>query len=499
MSRVPELDIPVQIVLSREPGAPTLSDQIAAQFRMSIRSGALRPADRLPAIRTLADRLSVARATVDAAYAQLLDEGYLQARAGAGTRVAERLPDDSLLIPGTSGDLQTRSKARTARELTGRAQRTARVATLLLPQRPVPLAVVSPSDELAPGKVWTRIAARLARTPWRHAGYAQPHGFMPLREAVADYARKFRGVICQPEQVVITAGTQQAITLCSQLLFEPSDSAWIEDPCYSLLAASLAYNGVRRVPVPVDSEGLDVATGVAIAPEARGAFVTPSHQYPLGMAMTMQRRLALLDWASRANSWIIEDDYDSELRYEGRPFPALQGLDASGEAVIYLGTFSKMLFPGLRLGYVVVPGALIEAFAGARLLADRHSSEAQQAVLAEYMGEGHYEAHIRRIRAVFEKRRQVLLEECETQLSPYGAVIAGDQGMHVVFRLAADLPDVEIACLVRSSGVEVRPLSPFYQEAAPLKGFLLGFGGFTPEAIRAAVRVIRQQLEAVRQ
>ncbi|HJV24375.1 MAG TPA: PLP-dependent aminotransferase family protein [Aromatoleum sp.] len=496
MSRTPELDVPVQIVLNRDAGAPTLADQIAAQLRASICGGALRTGDRLPAIRLLAARLAVARATVDAAYGQLIAEGYLDAKPGAGTRVAGRLPEDALLLRSRGEGSQRPPEPRAARGLTERAQQVAAVASVLLPQQPVPLAVVCPSDELAPGKAWTRIAARLARTPWRHGGYAPPHGFMPLREAVADYARRFRGVVCEPEQVVITAGTQQGIALCAQLLFERGDPVWIEDPCYSLLAASVAFNGVRAIPVPVDGEGLDVAAGVAIAPDARGAFVSPSHQYPLGMAMPMARRLALLDWAREADRWIIEDDYDSELRYEGRPFPSLQGLDAGGEAVIYLGTFSKMLFPGLRLGYAIVPRALVEAFAGARLLADRHSSESQQAVLAEYMREGHYETHIRRIRTVFQKRREVLLEECEAQLSAFGAVIPGDQGMHLVFRFAADLPDVEITRRVRSAGVEVRPLSPFYRQAAPLKGFMLGFGGFAPESIRAAVGAIRRELDA---
>lgn len=469
MSRTSELDIPVQILLSREPGTPTLSDQIATQLRTNILNGALRPADRLPAIRMLAERLSVARATVDAAYARLIDEGYLHTKAGAGTRVAERLPEDALLMRRAKEDVLVANQEKTTRTLTGRAQHAAQVSTILLPQRPVPLAVVSPSDELAPGKAWTQIAARLARTPWRHAGYAQPHGFAPLREAVADYARKFRGVICQSEQVIITAGTQQAITLCSELLFEQGDSVWVEDPCYPILAATVAHHGICATSVPVDAQGMDVAAGIAKAPNARGAFVTPSHQYPLGMAMTMERRQALLAWAYKANSWIIEDDYDSELRYEGRPFPALQGLDATGDAVIYLGTFSKMLFPGLRLGYVIVPQAMIAPFAGARLLADRHSPEAPQAVLAEFMNRGLYDAHIRRIRAVFEKRRNVLVEECEVQLSSFGTIIPGDQGMHAVFQLTEDLPDVDIANRLRSRGIEVRPLSPFYQNVIDRK------------------------------
>lgn len=493
MTRTSEWDIPVPINLSRAAGSPTLADQIASQLRASILGGALQPGDRLPAIRLLAQRLAVARATADAAYAQLIDEGYLQTKVGAGTRVAPRLPDDAMVPKRTpQGDVP--SPARVTRELTPRAARIAKVASVLLPQRSVPLAVVSPSSEIAPGKAWTRIAARLARTPWRHAAYAEPNGYLPLREAIADYARKFRGVICHPDQIVVTSGTQQAITLCAQLLFDKGDKAWIEDPCYSLLAQTVLCDGIDTVPVPVDEHGLDVEQGIRLAPDARGAFVTPSHQYPLGMAMPMARRRALLDWAYAANSWIVEDDYDSELRYEGRPFPSLQGLDAGGDAVIYLGTFSKMLFPGLRLGYVVAPRNLVDAFTGARLLADRHSSESQQALLAEYMAEGHYEAHIRRIRSIFEKRRQLLIAECEAQLSDFGAIILGDQGMHVVFLLAGPCDDVALAKRIGEQGVEVRPLSPFYHRAPARQGFMLGFGGFTPEALRAAVQTIRRQL-----
>lgn len=408
-----------------------------------------------------------------------------------------RLPDDNLQISGGSSNVKS-GCLRAKRILPDRAQKAARLTTVLLPQRPVPLAVVSPSDELSPGKAWTRIAARVARTPWRHANYAQPYGYGPLREAVADYARKFRGVVCQSEQVIITAGTQQAMNFCSQLLFERGDTTWVEDPCYSLLTAAIAHNGVRAIPIAVNADGLDVAAGIASAPDARGAFVTPSHQYPLGMAMSMERRLALLEWAYQANSWIVEDDYDSELRYEGSPFPALQGLDPSGEAVVYLGTFSKMLFPGLRLGYVIVPKSLIEAFAGARVLADRHSSEVPQAVLAEYMQEGHYEAHVRRIRSIFEKRRRILMDECEIQLSSFGKVVPGDQGMHVVFQFTETFSDVSVASRVRARGVEVRPLSPFYHNVRPLQGLLLGFGGFASQAIESAVQIIRRQLESVR-
>lgn len=493
MTRSAELDIPVHIVLDRSRGAPTLSDQIALRLRQSILEGSLKPGDRLPALRFLAQRLAVARATVDGAYAQLIEEGYLESKIGSGTRVASHLPDETLKVRRT---LPVHCEDTfNCREVSSRAAHAAQMLGVLTTQRSVPLAVVSPSTELAPGKPWPQIAARLARTPWKHAGYYTPQGCLALREAVADYARKFRGLICDARRVVITAGTQQGFALCSQVLFPSGSKVWVEDPCYPLMHATIVYHNLLPVAVPVDEMGLNVERGIELADEARGAFVTPSHQYPLGMAMSMERRLALIKWAYEARSWIVEDDYDSELRYTGRPFPALQGLDKTSEAVIYLGTFSKMLFPGLRLGYAIVPERLVDVFCGARLLNDRHSPEAIQVALAEYMHAGEYESHIRRVRAVFQKRREVLIRECAEKLGDFGDVAPGDQGMHVVFQFHGLRDDRRIAEAIRQSGVEVRPLSPFFLDTEPQYGLMLGFGGFTAEAIRAAVDVVRQVLD----
>lgn len=509
MSRTSGLDVPVQIELNTERGAPTLSEQIAHQLRSSIATGVLRADDRLPAIRSLATRLSVARATVDTAYAQLIAEGYLDARRGSGTWVAQHLPERSVLI--ASGRSTARGQISTdtpdaestpaspdaalfTRPLSARAQWLAEVSSVLLPQKQAPLAIIAPSEEMSPGKAWTQIANRLGRTPWRHAGYGEPKGYLPLRQAVAQYARKFRGVVCDADRVIITSGSQQAMTLCTQVLLQEGDLAWVEDPCYALMAATIKNCGVRTVPVPVDAHGLDVAAGVALAPDAKAAFVTPSHQFPLGMMMTMPRRTELLAWAQRTQGWIIEDDYDSELRYEGRPFPSLQGMDDTSESVIYLGTFSKMLFPGLRLGYAIVPRQLVDAFAGARLLADRYSSEAVQATLAEYIERGHYDIHVRRVRGLMHKRRQVLIDECDRLLHAFGSVVPCDQGMHVVFALNDNIDDVTVANRIRARGVELRAISPFYVRQPASRGFMLGFGGFTPQAIKAAVGVVYEEL-----
>ena len=495
MSRRGSADIALPIVLRREAGAPGISDQMAAQIRAATMTGVLRSGDRLPSIRDLAARLKVARATVDVAYAQLVAEGYLETKIGSGTRIAARLPQETLSVqpraakkPAAANPLETRALPAHAAQLTDATRMQAF-------QHGVPLAVGVPTEELSPGKAWTRIATRLARTPWRHAGYASPYGYGPLREQVVEYVRRMRGIQCEPEQVMITAGTQQGLFLCARVLFCAGDAVWMENPCYQPLMAVARDAQLVTVPVPVDAKGLVVEDGMALAPQAKGAFVTPSHQFPLGMVMSMERRLALLNWAKETGGWIVEDDYDSELRYAGRPFPALQGLEGAGDAVVYLGTFSKMLFPGLRLGYMIAPRPLTTAFAGARLLIDRQSASAEQLLLAEFMAGGHYEAHIRRIKLIFAERRQVLLQECRSELAAFGDMVEGDQGMHVVFHLRGRSDDVALAEALKTKGIEARALSPFYRGGTARHGLLFGFGSFQPEAIRGAVRGIRRALQ----
>ena len=493
MSRRASADIALPIVLRRAPGAPAISDQMAAQLRAATMNGTLRPGDRLPSIRDLAARLKVARATVDTAYAQLVAEGYLETRIGSGTRIAAQLPQETLSVASRTANPR-KSSVSSARPLPAQALRLAGATQMQSPQRQQALAVGVPTEELSPGKAWTRIATRLARTPWKDAGYAAPHGHAPLRAQVADYVRRMRGIRCEPDQVLITAGTQQGLYLCSRVLFSAGDAVWMENPCYQPLMAVAHDAGLRPVPVPVDAKGLDVEAGVALAPRAAGAFVTPSHQFPLGMVMSMERRLALLNWARASGGWIVEDDYDSELRYAGRPFPALLGLEGAGDAVVYLGTFSKMLFPGLRLGYMIAPPALIPAFAGARLLIDRQSASSEQLLLAEFMAGGHYEAHIRRIKFIFAARRRVLLDSCREHLSAYGEMVEGDQGMHAVFQLHEGSDDVALGQRLRSAGIEARPLSPYYNGGEVRRGLILGFGSFQPGTIRTAVEGIRKVL-----
>ncbi len=469
--------------LDREAG--NLSRQVAEALREAVRKGDLRPADALPSTRALAASLQVARGTVVEAYEQLIAEGFLESKAGAGTRVALALAE-----PPPAHEPRVTSSQAAQAGLPERAEAFARIGREFKPLPPVPFAISVPTGMTAPDDVWRRLGNRLrARGPASPTGYADPQGALALREAIADYVRKSRSVRCEADQVIVTSGTQQGLFLASQVLLGPRDQAWVENPAYRGVTAileSLPYRDAM-VRVPVDAEGLDVEAGIRMAPKARVAFVTPSHQYPLGMPLSMARRAALLAWARSAHAWVVEDDYDSELRYEGYPFPALQGL--APDRVVYLGTFSKILFPSLRLGYVVVPPSLVDAFCGARVLMDRHPPTADQHVLAAFMTEGHLERHVRKVRNVYAEQRLGLIETLEALLPRELAWIEpGDQGMHLVLWLAAKLDDRRIVQLAADEGIAVRAASPMFAAGTERSGLILGFGGFSGAQMKEAAR-----------
>lgn len=477
------LDIPSLGALDR--GAGQVGRQLAQGLRNAIRNGDLKPGESLPSTRTLASSLGLARGTVMQAFEQLQAEGFLEARTGAGTRVALAL-QHSLPLPSPD---RPASAASAEMALPPRLQRLADVARAFVPQPPIPFAVAVPTGAAAPDELWRRLGNRLRATgEGAPSGYGDPQGLPALRQAIADHVRKARAVRCDPAQVVITSGAQQGLYVAARLLVAPGDAIWTEDPAYPALTSILAGLGMgtELLRVPVDDEGIDVDFGVRTRPGARVAFVTPSHQYPMGVPMSMARRSALLSWASQHEAWIVEDDYDSELRYAGHPFPSLQGLDPA--RVLYLGTFSKILFPSLRLGYAVVPERLVQAFTGARALIDRHPPTADQHVLAAFMQGGHLEAHVRRIRAVYASRRTALIDALGRWMPDGVALQPSDQGMHLVVWLGADLDDVQVAADAAAAGITVRPTSTMYAVGRGRSGLILGFGGFTETQIEAAVK-----------
>ena len=459
--------------------------QLYEGIRDAILAGRLVSGTRLPSTRTLAHDVGCSRNTVMTAFEQLAAEGYLESRVGAGTTVAGPAPDIALRVAARPAGVRPVAPGRRGLARRGRLLLRAPVHhRAASPARPFRVGVPALDDTSR--NAWTRLVARWTRgMPRQLVEYGDPAGFRPLREAIATYLGEARGVRCTADQVIVVSGSQQGIDLAARVLLDPGDEVWMEDPGYPSARAALAVGGMRVRAIPVDSEGIDVEIGAARAPHARLAYVTPSHQFPLGVTMSLTRRVALLEWARRTGAWILEDDHNSEYRYASRPLAALQGLDPTG-CVLYLGTFSKVLFPALRLGYVVAPAHLVDAFVAARALTDRHSPSATQAVLADFIGEGHFTRHVRRHRALY-ARRQAALVAAAGRLEGRLDVGASDAGMHMIGWLPEGTDDRAIALAAAARGVDVSPLSAYRVHARGRGGLLLGYAGYSERAIREGV------------
>ena len=468
-----------------------LHRQIYDAYRAAIVDGGLRPGQRIPSTRVLASELGVSRFPVLNAYAQLLAEGYFESRVGAGTVVSSSLPDQL-----------------TASEATG-----ARFAAIPSGPRPVarrssnlPRLESSPwlrgwgafvvgqiAFDQFPLQVWSNLVTRRCRNmDAKSFHYGDQIGSETLRERIASYLRTARSLHCEAGQVMIVSGSQQALEISARVLLDQGSPVWIEEPGYRLAREAFALTGSRLIPVPVDQEGLDVAAGIKRCRKARAAFVTPSHQFPLGVTMSASRRFQLLEWARNTGSWIIEDDYDSEYRYESLPIASLQGLDTDAR-VIYIGTFSKVLFPSLRLGYLVIPSDIVDRFRVVRRAMDIGPPSFYQEVLADFMGEGHFARHIRRMRVLYRERRSALVDSISRELGSMVEVLGSDAGMHLALTLPNGINDLEIAERAARQNLWLWPLSTSYLgEARP--GFILGFGSTAVAEIPRAVRKLRNLL-----
>jgi GntR family transcriptional regulator/MocR family aminotransferase len=469
--------------------ATPLHRQLFDALRAAMLDGRLGPEARLPASRALARELGISRTTVMTAYDQLTAEGFLIGRSGSGTFVSETMPGDLIRARAMAPPAEAPpTLSRRGAVLAGASPHPVPPAGRLLR----PFRAGYPAVDAFPTEIWARLAARR----WRRGaasllGYGDPAGYLPLRVAIADYLRRSRGVRCTEAQVIIVSGSQQGFDLTTRLLLDPGDVAWVENPGYAGVSGALRGAGVRTVPIPVDADGLDIAAGERLAPEARLAAVTPSHQYPAGVTMTLARRLALLEWAARASAWVLEDDYDAEFRYSGRALEALQGLDSEGR-VIYLGTFSKVLAPALRLGYLVVPPALVDAFTTAVDVTSRHAPTIEQAVLADFIAEGHFARHLRRMQALYAERQGVLVEAAREMAGDMLDVRPAEAGLHVVGWLPPGRSAVEIARRASDRGVDVYP---FAMPDEPTAGLMLGYAPFTPAAIRESMTSLARVLE----
>jgi GntR family transcriptional regulator/MocR family aminotransferase len=474
------------VAIDRRSATP-LYRQLYDGYREAILDGRVRPGQRLPSTRALAADLRISRLTVLTAFEQLAAEGYFESRVGAGTVVARSLPDE--LRPPSHPAPAPRSGGGARRLPRGPAVR-GREAEPWLGGWGA-FRVSQPAVEHFPVAVWSSLLARHSRNPLaRLLNYGDPMGLYPFREAVATYLRTARAVRCEPENVMVVSGSQQALAITARVLLEPGDHVWMEEPGYRGAREVLSMAGARLQPVTVDEEGLDVAAGVASCPRARAAYVTPSHQYPLGMTMSASRRLQLLDWARRTRAWVIEDDYDSEYRYESLPIAALQGLDRDGR-VVYIGTFSKVLFPSLRLGYLVIPPDLLPRFVAVREALDIFPPSLPQVALTDFIGAGEFGRHLRRMRALYAERREKLVETLGEELGAAFGVIGDAAGMHLAVTARRRWPDRIVGQRAARRGLWAMPLSSCYLGPPTRRGLVLGYGGTTVAEIPSAVRRLR--------
>jgi GntR family transcriptional regulator/MocR family aminotransferase len=456
--------------------------QLYTILQRGIREGVLGAGGKLPPTRVLAQALGIARNTVIHVYEQLALEGYVTAGVGRGTYVAPSAPR---LIDGAGPSPAASHARRSPPRVASLSQRGTRLlAEAGAGQRQWGAFVPGvPEVRLFPTAVWNRLQARMWRRPTpEQMSYATGGGDAGLRQAVSDYLQGTRGVICTPGQIVITSGTQQSLHLIAQLLTDPGDVAWLEDPGYWGARSVFSAAGLQLQAVAVDQEGA-VPTPEQLRQPPRLMFVSPSHQYPTGALMSHGRRRQLLDYAEAHGVWIIEDDYDSEFRYDARPLPALQGLDSRGR-VIYLGTFSKTLFPSLRVAYLVLPRELADGFARALGELFREGQTLQQSVLASFIAEGHYASHIRRMRSVYSARRAGLIRAIGAQFGDRLPVIGGDAGLHLVLGLPDTIDDRVVVRDALRAGITTRPLSMYsMRHPAPRQGLLLGYGTVLEEEI----------------
>ncbi len=482
-------------VVAVDRSSPTpLYRQLYDGFREAILEGRLRAGQRIPSTRTLAQDLRVSRFPLLNAFEQLVAEGYFQSETGSGTFVATRVSGRNHAGDRTDpdGPAPTRRKRPVSRQsdfLVGR-------------ERDFWLAgygafrASQPALDRFPFEIWSRLVGRHSRAMARSPidlGYGDPMGHRPFREAVASYLRTARAVRCEADQIMAVSGSQQALDLTARVLLDANSPVWIEEPGYGGARDALRARGARLVRVPVDGEGLNVSAGVARCPKARAAYVTPSHQYPLGMTMSASRRLELLEWARKNGSWIIEDDYDSEYRYESLPIASLQGLDRDSR-VVYVGTFSKVLFPALRLGYIVIPADLVARFAAVRDATDIFPPVLSQMVVADFIREGHFGRHLRRMRALYAERRAALAAAIDEELGGTLSVHGGEAGMHLVATLPSGSDDGDLSRRAARKGLWAMPLSSCYGGKPSQSGFVLGFGGTDAAEIRDGVRALRSIL-----
>jgi GntR family transcriptional regulator / MocR family aminotransferase len=470
---MPESEL-ADLQLDRSKSTP-LHQQISERVKGAISTGSLAPGARLPSSRSLASQLSISRATVELAYSILAGEGYLTRQNGAGTRVEARpIERPAQPVPRPPRPL-----------MPGLASEAA--------QPPRPFQMGLPALDAFPRKLWSRLAARHARSlSLSKMVYQATSGFGPLRQAIANHLVIGRGIPCSEDRIFITAGFLGALTLIARTFLTKGDDVWVEDPGFSAAHQTLELAGGNLIPVPVDDEGMDIPAGVALAPAARLALVTPAAQFPLGVALSPRRRSQLVQWAADAGAWIVEDDYDSEFNQLDRQVPTLKHLDRA-DRVLHVGSFSNVLFPGLRLGYLVAPASLVAEFERTSALLPLQQSLLDQMVVSDFITEGHFGRHLARMRSLYTERKCALVGALRDVLDDSIQVL-NTGNTHVLLRLPPHSDDVVLANQARARGLAVNPLSPMSLQANTGPGLLLGFANIAPDAAKDAARRLKSAL-----
>jgi len=474
----------------------TISTQICAAIRKMIFSGALSAGERLPSSRTLAQELDVSRTTIISVFDHLTEEGLIESHTGAGSFVCETLGTHLPRLPSPSAETMARrhKNLKLSRCLDHAIDRFAP----RIPHQPKAFTTGIPAFDAFPLAQWSRLVSRHYREKRDIVmGYGDPEGYMPLRKAIASHLRGNRGLACDAEQIFIVSGAQQAFNLICSVLLDPGDKVWFENPGAIGARNSLYAHGMDLVPVPIDDQGIVVQEGLRRAPDFRLAFVTPSHQQPMGVTLSLARRIELLHAAEQSDAWILEDDYDGEFRYRRTPLPTLQSLDAT-ERVIYVGTFSKSLFPALRLGYFVAPAMLVDTFrkiSGAFL---QGAPSNLQAVLADFMQEGHFATHIRRMCKIYAERYDTLMDASRRRLGGLLEVMPTETGFHTIGRLPRGFTERRVSEAAARHGLSVSPVGRYCIEPIAMNGLVLGFSTIRSPEIRAGVETLARVLEELK-
>lgn len=466
--------------------------QIEEQIRAAILSGRLQPGEKLPSTRQLAKDLGVSRNTIKNAFHQLAAEGYVSAAVGTGTRIAQELPESMLqIVEQNAPNVQLKSdlpNTKFGERVSGFASWVKAAAN-----RPTkPFLPHTPALDMFPRDVWTRLTSkRMRQLSASYLDRGDPQGFAPLRSAIANYLSASRGFNCAPGQVVVTAGAQQGLELIAKLLVNPGDIVCMEDPCYTPAKLLFELAGAQVISVPVNEGGISTEFLKRTVPKAKLVYVTPSSQFPLTMTMPLARRLELIEWARNSGAVVLEDDYNGEYRYSGSPVPALYGIVPKDVPAIYIGSFSKLMFPSLRSGYLVVPHQKVEVFSTARWLADRHSPILEQAVLSDFIEEGHFARHVRRMRTLYAKRQAACIAAVQSELGDVLAVRRSDVGLHLLGWLQPGVSEQDVLAAAENAQIELSSTSIFYAAEPKVKSVLLGYAPYSEKLIWRAATALR--------